>query len=71
LELLISSKIELSSSDDLITMPLFFDGDPLAFKGLISMAREAGLPRYSGSLNMKTPDMLVGLRSQSLPSSKK
>ncbi|HZH38515.1 MAG TPA: hypothetical protein VEX17_00430, partial [Bacillales bacterium] len=59
---------ELSSSEDLITIPLFFDGDPLAFNGFISIASYAGRPRYSGSLNKNTPDILVGLRSQSLPS---
>ena len=34
------------------------------------IAIDAGLPRYSGSLNKKTPAMLVGFLSQSLPSFK-
>jgi len=68
LELLINSKMEFNSSSDLITIPLFLLGVPFELSGLISIAIDAGLPRYSGSLNKKTPAMVVGFLSQSLPS---
>jgi len=68
LELLINSNMEFSSSRDLITIPLFLLGVPFELSGLISIAIDAGLPRYSGSLNKKTPAKLVGFLPQSLPS---
>src|SRR4029078_11874283 len=68
LELLTNSKMEFNSSSDLITIPLFLLGVPLELSGLISIFIDAGLPRYSGSLNKKTPAKLVGFLSQSLPS---
>jgi hypothetical protein len=63
--------ISSNSKPDLITTPLFIVIEPSVSIGLISIAKDAGLPLEVGSLNRNAPGMLVAFLSQFPPSFRK